>query len=161
MPGDEVFNTARAEEMQVNLEKYGLRAREDYSADGNSLKKMAKATYDFEVDGGAIGAIGLGVTIPDNAVITRAWVDVITTLTSATDAATIALHANAANDLVSAIAISDVSNPWDAGLQEGIPVDSAATAIKLTAARELTATVAVEALTAGKFVLMVEYMITE
>lgn len=123
-----------------------------------------------------IAAHGLGVFIPTKAVIVRFWYDVVTTFTSATDAATVALKAQAANDLLSAIAISDASNVLDAGLHAGLPgfpnlgADAAhdsqvelaalfaATCIKMTAERELVATVAVEALTAGKAVLYVEYV---
>lgn len=128
--------------------------------DGLTVKKVAVATYDFAEHGGAIGAINLGVFLPDNAVIRRAWYDVVTTFTSATDAATVALKAQTAGDLKAAIAISDVSNPWDAAIKDGVPVDTAATAIKLTAERELVLTVAVEALTAGKLVLYVEYVVS-
>lgn len=125
-----------------------------------------------------IAAHGLGVYIPDNAVITKAWYDVVTTFTSATDAGTIALKVQAADDIVAAIAISDGTNVWDAGIRGskiGFPnlgadaahdsaVEVAAlfagTYLKTTAERELTATVAVEALTAGKLVLFVEYVIS-
>jgi len=125
-----------------------------------------------------IAAHGLGVYIPTKAVIIRFWYDVVTTFTSATDAATIAYKAQSANDLLSAIAISDATNVHDAGLHCGLPgypnlgADAAhdtqvevaalfaATMIKMTAERELTATVAVEALTAGKAVLFVEYVIS-
>jgi len=124
-------------------------------AEGNSGLQVAMAVYDFAVDGGAIGAIGLGVTIPDNAIIWDGFYDVITTLTSATDAATIALHAQSANDLKTATAISS-GTTWDVAQPKAIvPVGTAAACIKLTAARELTATIAVEAVTAGKFVLYV------
>lgn len=128
--------------------------------DGLTVKKVAVATYDFAEHGGAIGAINLGVFLPDNAVIRRAWYDVVTTFTSATDAATVALKAQTAGDIKAAVAISDVGNPWDAGNKDGIPVDTAATAIKLTAERELVLTVATEALTAGKLVLFVEYVVS-
>ncbi|MHB8928767.1 MAG: capsid cement protein [Bacillota bacterium] len=128
---------------------------------GLGVRRVVKALYDFATLGGAIGAIGLGVSLPDNAIITRTWVEVLTTLTSATDAATVALKAEAADDIVAAIAISNVANPWDAGLHEGVSTGTAATMKKTTAVRELTATVAVEALTAGKFYLVVEYVVTE
>ena len=100
-----------------------------------------------------------------------------TTFTSATDAGTVALHAEAANDILAAIAINDATNMLDAGIHAGKPgipnlgADAAhdsqvehaaliaATCVKLTAARELTATVAVEALTAGKAVILVPYVI--
>jgi hypothetical protein len=97
------------------------------------------------------------VSIPDNAVIERIYCDVITTFTSATDAATIALSLQGANDVKSAIAISDGSNPWDVGLEDTIQVGTVATMLKLTAARKLVATVAVEALTAGKMYCYVNY----
>lgn len=159
--GREIFNTSMTEEMQINAARLLRRIVSNDSADGLGIKKVAKATYDFAVNGGAISAIGLGVTIPAKAVITRAWVDVIQTLTSAgADAGTIALHAEGADDLVAAVAISAATD-WDEGIREGIPVDTAATSIKLTVARELTATIAVQVLTAGKFALVVEYVMTE
>lgn len=125
-----------------------------------------------------IAAHGLGVYIPIKAVITKFYYDVVTTFTSATDAGTIAYSAQGANDLLSAIAISDATNVHDAGLHAGLPgypnlgadaahdsqvenaALNAATFIKLTVERELTATVAVEALTAGKAVLCVEYFVS-
>jgi hypothetical protein len=132
--------------------------------DGNYVPKVAKATFDTAaldssgVANTTIAAHGLAVYIPNKAVVTRAWYEVNTTFTSATDAATIALKVNSANDLKSAVAISNGANAWDASIVDGIPVDTAATRIKITAERELTATVAVEALTAGKLTLFVEYI---
>lgn len=149
-------------------------------SDGLGAKRIARATFDPSGNAAhqAIGAHGLGVTLPINAIVTRFWYDVITTFTSATDAATVALHAESANGLLAAIAISDASNVLDAGIHAGKPgypnfgADAAhdtqvevaalfaATMIKTTAARELTATVAVEAVTAGKMVLFAEYVIS-
>lgn len=127
---------------------------------GNTTPKIAVAVFNPSANVGerTIGAHGLGIYVPDKAVIKRAWYNVITTFTSATDAGTVALSAQSANDLKAAIAISNGANPFDAGILEGVPVDTAATRIKLTAERELVATVAVEALTAGKLVLYVEYI---
>ena len=128
------------------------------------VDRIARATYDFAVDGGAIGAIGLGVTLPDNAVVKRAWYEVLTTLASATDAATVSLDipVDDVAGLLAAIAISDATNPWDAGHHECIQDGTAANfSEKCTAARELSMTVAVEALTAGKFILFVEYIVSD
>lgn len=74
---------------------------------------------------------------------------VITTFTSATDAATIALGVatDGAAGLKAALAISNGANPYDAGV---IGLVTAAAPVFATAARSLVATVAVEALTAGK-----------
>ena len=81
-----------------------------------SVSRWAKAEYDFAVDGGAISAIGLGVTIPDNAIVTGGFVEVVTTCTSSDDSGTMALHIQTANDLVTATAISAGTNIWDAGI---------------------------------------------
>jgi len=147
---------------------------------GIMVKKTAMAIFDPSANTGerTVAAHGLGVYIPDNAIITKVWVDVITTFTSAgADAGTIALHAQAADDIVAAIAISNASNVWDAGLhgskigfpaladtatQTALEVAAlfAATYLKTTAEREITATVAVQALTAGKAAIFVEYIVS-
>lgn len=150
---------------------------------GLATRYLATAIYDtaaLDSSGAAnttIAAHGLGVFLPTKAIITNAWIDVITTFTSATDAGTIALKAQTAGDLTAAIAISDASNVWDAGVRGCLPgsyaeatvagdsaiADAARKAgsyIKLTAERELVATVAGEALTAGKAVIFVEYVIS-
>lgn len=125
----------------------------------------------------AIGAHGLGVYIPDKAIITNAWIDVITTFSTASaDAGTIAASIQSAGDLVTAIAVSAAGDVWDAGIR-GTKVGNpaldgnsrtaivgaaavAATLIKTTAERELTITTAGQVLTAGKLVLHVEYIIS-
>lgn len=148
----------------------------------NAVRYIASAIFDTastDSSGAAnttIAAHGLGVYIPAGAIITNVWVDVITTFTSATDAATIALSAQSANDIVSALAISNGTNIWDAGVKGSIVgtpaldgnartaiaggAAEAAALIKTTAERELTATVAVEALTAGKLVVHAEYIVS-
>lgn len=132
------------------------------TADGLGLLRVAKATFDPSATAGmrTIAAHGLGVTIPDNAIVCGGFVEVLTTFTSATDAGTVALMVQGANDIVSAIAISNGGNPWDAGLHAIIPKANTpeSTGIKLTAAREITATVAVEALTAGKATIFLAYV---
>lgn len=144
---------------------------------GVSAMRVAQAVFNPSGVTGdrTVAAHGLGVYIPDNAVIVDAWIDVVTTFTSAADSATIAIHIQSANDVVAAIAISDATNVWDAGLR-GTKIDTyaldgnalsqvamgaarAASHIKLTAEREITATVAVQALTAGKAVIYVAYML--
>jgi hypothetical protein len=132
-------------------------------SDGLGVLGVARATFDPSANSGqrTIGAHGLGVTIPDNAIIVGGFYETLTTLTSATDAATLALHVQSANDIKSAIAISNGANPWDAGLGAIIPKANTpeSTGIKLTAAREITATVAVEALTAGKVTVFIYYVV--
>jgi hypothetical protein len=117
--------------------------------------QIAKAVFDPSAVTAhrAIGAHGLGISIPDNAIVVGGWVEVLTTFASAgADAGTIAVSIQSANDIVSAVAISDGANPWDAGQHAIVPKINTpeSTSIKLTAAREITATSGGQALTAGK-----------
>jgi hypothetical protein len=154
LSGTTVASTAA----ELNL----LDASNTEPADGAfaSVLRCAKAEYDFAVDGGAVSAIDLNVDLPDNAIIVSGFIEVITTLTSAGDSATIAIHANSAGDIVAAVAISAATD-WDAGIKSIIPVGTGATAIKLTALRAITATIAVQAVTAGKFNVHLFYVIGE
>jgi hypothetical protein len=143
-------------------------------------KKIAKVSFDPSGDSTVrgIASHNLKLALPDNAIITNAWYDVTTTFTSATDAATIALTVNSAGDLKAAIAISAAGDVYDAGIRGCLPgsyaertvagdtavldaASKAASYIKLTAVREVVATVAVEALTAGKLDLFIEYVVGE
>src|SRR4051812_30023957 len=79
---------------------------------GTVVREIAVATFDTAVTDSAavsnktVASHGLGVYLPTKAIITRAWTDVITTFTSATSAATIALTMESAGDLVVGIAIN-------------------------------------------------------
>jgi hypothetical protein len=148
---------------------------------GTVVRELAVATFNPSANTGerTVAAHGLGVYLPTKAIITNVFVDVVTTFTSATDAGTIALHAQAADDIVAAVAISTAGDVWDAGIHGskiGYPnfgadaahdsaVEVAAlfagSMLKLTAAREITATVAVEALTAGKANIYVSYVLSD
>lgn len=123
--------------------------------------------YDFTVLGGAISTITLldeqGATaqLPLASVIMSVMVDVITTPTSA-GSATVSLGCNSTTDLLAATAKASIT-----GLLACVPVMTAATAVKVvagsgtagnlqrrnfsTVTQLITASVAVAALTAGKF----------
>lgn len=148
------------------------------------LVHMAKVLYDTAANDSAgasnktVAAHPLGLFLPINAIIINAWIDIITTFADgASDNATIALKVEGAGDLTAAIAISDASNVWDAGMHGCLPgsyaeatvagdtaildaARKAASYIKCTAEREITATVAVHALTAGKAYIFVEYVVS-
>jgi hypothetical protein len=132
-----------------------------YTIDGLGGLQVARATYDFAEHGGAIGAIGLGVSIPDNAIVCGGFVDVTATCTTAgNDAGTMAISIQQADDIVAAVAVNDGNNPWDAGLHAIVPKANTpeSTGIKLTAAREITATISTQAFTAGKFTVFLYYL---
>jgi hypothetical protein len=123
-------------------------------------KHCIKAVYDFAVLGGAIGSVSLvdqygeTVKIPLGAIVTQVLVDTVTPLTSG-GLATVALTLNAAGDLMAADDFDDL-----VAIMPGIPVGSAATAVKATAEREIVATIAVAALTAGKVDVYLEVLHT-
>lgn len=108
----------------------------------------------------SIGAHTCDLVIPKGAVVKFAAYKVLTTFTSATDAATIAISVVGANDVVSAVAIS-TGTTWDATSQpiEAIPkVETSTTWLVTTAPSAVTFTVASEALTAGKMVVWFEWL---
>jgi len=114
--------------------------------------------------GFTVGAspVDLGFRLPDNATIVRAWYEVVTTIASATTAATLGLGVASedATGIKAAIAISDAS--WAAGYQDAVPDGTKANfTTKTTAIRAIQATIAVEDITAGKVYLWIEYVDSE
>jgi hypothetical protein len=118
--------------------------------------QVAYFEYDFARDGGAIGDITLrGNSLPAYAIVIGGMIDVEVAVTSA-DAATIALNLEAAADV---LAITGKASFSLAALLDVVPVNTAATAVRLTAIRKLVATVADFALTAGKFTVALTYIL--
>lgn len=114
---------------------------------------VVRGKYDFAVDGGAVSTIAItaGTPIPSGSVVVGGYVDVITALTSG-GAATIACEVEAANDILTAVAVAS----WTAGRKNVLPAPTtgaltASTAVKLTADRNISIVIATAALTAGVF----------
>jgi len=118
-------------------------------------KRVAYFEYDFAIDGGAVGDIALrGDRLPNDAVVDRGMIHVNTALTSG-GSATIANKILSAGDVLAAAAVASFSAN---ALLDTVPVGTAATSIRTTSAGlGVTMTVAVAALTAGKFTLALEY----
>lgn len=133
--------------------------------EGTSRLKEASGEYDFAADGGAVssitlrsaGAASMGGTIPAGSIITSGYIEVDTIVTSASgNTGTIAVTAEGAGDLLAAAITSGA--PWSTtGRKAIIPVFTAASFVKTTVTRNLVITVAVAALTAGKFRVVVFY----
>lgn len=119
--------------------------------------KMARGRYSFAQDGGAVSTIALmGATnIPSGATILGGWLEVVTVPTSG-GPATIGVQVEGAGDVIAAAAISGA--PWSTtGRKSIIPVFNGATALRTTAARDISAVIATAALTAGVFDVVVIY----
>jgi hypothetical protein len=110
----------------------------------------------------AIGDVLSGVIIPSGHIIVNSAYDCPTTCTtSGTDAGTMAITVESAGDIVAATAVS-TGTTWDnvTNMVAGTPV-SAATAVKLTADRELTFTLATKSWTAGEVIIYLDVVPAE
>lgn len=136
-----------------------------------NLTAVGSGTTTLHLNG--FGDVELGV-LPKKFIITDCFYQVVTTFTSASDSATLALGSLADGDLVAAIAISGTNDVWDAGLQGTLITapalgadaahDTALEVIDLTkdikkistADRVLLANIAVDTITAGDLDLYIE-----
>lgn len=121
--------------------------------------RVARARYDFAVDGGAVGDITISSAglIPAGAYITGGLVEVDTAVTSG-GSGTLAINVEGAGDIVAAAAVSGA--PWSTtGRKSIVPAGTGATSVKTTAARSIVATVATAALTAGVVDVVLFYVV--
>jgi len=129
---------------------------------GNSFKGVAVAVFDPSANTAerTVAKHKLGVSLPDKAVITRAFYEVLTAVTSADSTAKLAmgLDTQAEEGLLAAAV---VSSSGTIGFHECIQTGEISNAIKLTASRELCITVSVQALTGGKLRLYAEYVMSK
>ena len=132
---------------------------EDSNGRRNSYAKQARAVY--EVDSGtgegAVGAHGLGVYLPADAIVRQAWFQIVEQFTD-NGSGTIALSCATANDIYSA---ADITGQSANAIIAGVPTGVAATMFHTEAGCELTATVATASHNAGKLVLFVDYVVSE
>lgn len=105
--------------------------------------------WDFSTDGGAVGDLTFGRTLPANAMVVSLLTEELTAVTGATDI-TIKAGSTALSGSIDFTA--------DAGIQSRALAGSAA-GIKLSATSEYTLTVATNAATAGKVRFYVEYLL--
>jgi hypothetical protein len=107
---------------------------------------------------GVVGTIGLGVTLPDNALIQRVWYKQQTAFTlvvllpclrwaGSTAALTTDQAFNHAN--------------YSEALHDGIQLGTVATMTEMTAAKEIAITIGTANLTAGKVIMFVEYVMVD
>lgn len=140
--------------MNATAMKYGL---------GTELAKATNTMtckYSKAVQGGATGTsvfllrdltdTASYCTIPDNAVVKQVFIDVLT----AGVGGSVAVNIQSAGDLKAAASASAYT-----GIVAGIPVDTAATMIKLTADRTPWLAITNSAVTAGKFNVYIEYVL--
>lgn len=125
------------------------------------VKKSVAVLVNF-TDIQAASNVLLGPLFPKFSRVTRAYYEVLTTFTSATDAATIGIgfETDDAAGIVATVAISNGANPWDAGCHDAIQTGAASNfGERLTAERPLQfIRGGGEVLTAGKMIVYVDYL---
>lgn len=129
-----------------------------YTTDiGTKVKGIAHAVYNFTTDGGAVSDIGLTTTVPDNAIVTHAWYDVITAFTSDGSATvSIGLPTDGVACIQANLAFDNAV--YAQGVHNGVAVGTTATMVKTTAAREITLSIAGAAVKTGLVHIYVEYI---
>jgi hypothetical protein len=123
------------------------------SQGSGGLAMAVLATYDFTVNGGTIGTIPLGVTIPAGAIITQVTSDIVVA-TTGTSGGTLTLNlttdGNIALPITTPASISVVDEDGATG--------STTLPKKTTGARAVNAVIATHALTAGKVYFYIRYV---
>lgn len=120
--------------------------------------KWARGLYDFAVDGGLVSAIALrGDQIPSGAYLLDSFFQVDTLVTGG-GSATVSLGVESAADLRAAATLATAPALSTTGPKRSLVRMGTADPIVTTAVRSITATVAVAALTAGKFQVLVAYV---
>ena len=132
-------------------------------------KKSVAFEYDFDIDGGAIGAIHTGVYLPGNIVVRPPLFDVITAFTS-DGSATVAVKAQGGAVLLASAAtpyadypgagaagyVDNILGITGAGLNPVVVVGDEECYVSNTAG-ELIFDIGTAALTAGKCIVIIEY----
>lgn len=121
---------------------------------------MARALYSFAVDGGAVGAITPATTavIPANAIVFGGFLNPTTALTSG-GSATIAVGTTAGSSATAIKAATAVASYTIDAIMATVPVFTAASAFKMSAAGSINITVATAALTAGIMEITLFYFV--
>jgi hypothetical protein len=124
----------------------------------NNDIRIARAKYDFAVDGGAISTItpANSETLPANAIIVGGTVNVTTAVLSA-GSATVAVGTSAGSSTTSLLAATAKATLSINAILNAVPVF--ATPVKMSAAGTITFTIGTATLTAGVIEVFVFYVV--
>ena len=130
---------------------------------------VLRIPYDFETDGGNAGTIGsigsITTFLPANAVITRSYYEVIEPLVASNIvpcSVSLGISGDDPAGIVALTDISDISGTWQVGFRDGRQTGRADVfSHKTTAQRGIEMVIAGSDVASGKFVLAVEYFVSE
>lgn len=119
--------------------------------------KWSRHYYDFATDAGAIGTITLrGDKLPSGARVLSAYLDVTTLVATTGGTGTVAIGINSTTDLRTAVVVGTAPAINATGCI--LSLVTRAAPITLTADKDVVVTVATNAITAGAFSVLVEYV---
>lgn len=125
----------------------------DFAKDGGAI--ITKKNLRFPTDSGGSPS-ATSTTLPKGALVVGCYIDVITAGTTSASGTMALSTGQAAGDLKAALAAASYT-----GIVACIPVGTAATAIKLTADSVPYYAIATGALTAGKWNLHIQYVLSD
>lgn len=125
----------------------------------DATHRVVEATYDVSVDEATAGSHELGISIPDNAIITRSYLDILTRPAHANGSAggSLIVEVESAADVLAA----KHAGTFSVGLLEGLQTGAVSAAIKTSAVRQPKVIVTGDTLTAGKVKVFLEYVVSE
>ena len=122
----------------------------------NTKKSVRIVHYDFNKHDGLVGSMNLqGATIPEDAIVTSAVVDVLTPVTGG-EGAKISLGLEDVDDLKAEVAIASVTD-----ICACVPNGSASNMVKTTKSCPVKMVVSGAPLTGGEFNVILEYIISD
>jgi hypothetical protein len=121
-----------------------------------NAQRIAVAVYDFAVQGGTQAAFNLGVALPAKSTIIRSWIYTKTQLVGASSQ--MAISCETANNIKTA---TDLTGNAAGSYVEGASTGAASAFKDIVSACNITATISVANLTAGKLDIYVQYVVHE
>lgn len=126
-----------------------------HAKDGHQPKSVLIATYDFSVDGG--DSVSLPETLPEDAVITRSYIEVLTQPVTAGTGSSVVITTESSGDVYAETAATSLTTGFKAGVSDG----TVSNFKKMTASRPVTIGVIGDDLSAGKIKVYLEYFMSE
>lgn len=130
----------------------------EYAPDGIAYRERRVAVYDFTVNGGAVSTITLAAPVYNNETIVDGLL--VTDVAAAGATATIAVGTSAGSSTTSLLAATAVASFGANVTLPLVPVGHGTGEVKLTADGFVSVTIAVAALTAGKFYVFYDVVFT-
>lgn len=151
------YPTAQATEKVLSESNSATVDNKTYGKNSMVAHQM-RGVYDYSISGGATGASITLMTLPAKAIIKNAYLDIVTQPVALSgDSTTISIGAASTGDIKAAQTVIGMTTGQGTVQNLG----ASGSSIKLNAATDVTAVIGAGGLSAGKFVLFLDYNISE